>query len=349
LVRWHIGCEGARPANAPPHGGCRLDQYEDITLIREGGMSAVYRATDTETGLTVALKVPPLRLEGDIRFYERFRREEAIGLRLAHPSIVEFRRPRTKSRTYIVMEYVEGQTLRARLAEGASLPVEGALDLARQIAEALVYLHGQKVVHRDLKPENVVLTPDGGVKLIDLGIALDETSSWAGYASAVGTPEYMAPEQIEGRRGDARADLYALGAILYEMLTGKLPHASSSTDDLLRAKMRTAPVPPSRHLPGLDRHLEEIVLRGLEPWPESRYATAEAMLRDLRDPSKVVVGEHPAIPTRRGSARRLMRSVAPFLVVGAIVSSPLVLTHLGGCEKRPATRSDLPGATAQEP
>jgi serine/threonine protein kinase len=160
------------------HG--RLDQYEDVELIGESGMAAVYRARDTETGETVALKVPHLRLEGDIGFYERFRREEAIGLRLDHPSIVAFRRPRTKSRTYIAMEYVEGRTLRAQLHDGLS--VERALDIARQLAEALVYLHGQKVVHRDLKPENVVLLSSGHVKLLDFGIALDAARSWAGHA-----------------------------------------------------------------------------------------------------------------------------------------------------------------------
>jgi eukaryotic-like serine/threonine-protein kinase len=317
----------------------RLDQYEDVEVIGESGMATVYRAMDTETGSRVALKVPHLRLEGDVGFYERFRREEAIGLRLGHPGIVKFLRPRTKSRTYIVMEYVEGPTLRAQLREGTGLPVERAVDIARKLLETLVYLHGQKVVHGDLKPENIVLLPDGHLKLLDFGIAVDETSTSAGLSSAIGTPEYMAPEQIEGRRGDARADLYALGTILYEMLTGTLPHACSSTTALLRAKTRaaTACVPPTRHAPGLDPRIEEIVLRALEPWPQNRYATARAMLEDLRDPSRVVPGEHPAPPPRAASRLRLVRTVAPFLLIGAIVSSPLLLTYLGGCGVRSST------------
>src|SRR5262249_50832744 len=151
-----------------------------------------------ETGLTVALKVPHLRLESDIAFYERFQREEALELRLEHPGVVKALRPRTKSRPYLVMEYVEGPTLGARMREGR-LPVERAVEIARRIAEVLVYLHEQKVVHRDLKPDNVMLLPDGQIKLIDFGIALDEASAWRGDASALGTPEYMAPEQFEGR------------------------------------------------------------------------------------------------------------------------------------------------------
>src|SRR5262249_53760052 len=158
--------------------------------------------------------------------HERFRREEDLGQRLDHPFVVKFLRPRRKSRMYIAMELVEGTSLRALLQREKTVPVQRALDIAAKICEALVYLHDQRVVHRDLKPENVILLPDGSVKLLDFGIALDESArrlTWTGLSSTVGTPDYMAPEQVGGRRGDARTDVYALGTIAYEMLTGHMP------------------------------------------------------------------------------------------------------------------------------
>ncbi len=291
--------------------GDHLDQYEITELLARSGMASVYQATDTESGARVALKVPHLQYESDIVFHERFRREEALGLRLDHPSIIKFLRPREKSRVYIAMELVDGTSLRALLQAQRSLPAPQALDVARKVCEALVYLHGQRVVHRDLKPENVLVLPDGGVKLLDLGIALDESArrlTWFGLSATVGTPDYMAPEQVGGRRGDCRTDVYALGTMLYEMLTGHLPYASASAAGMLRAKAREPPDPPSRHVSDLDPRLEEIVLHALERSPRDRYATAAEMLADLEDPSRVVPGARAASPASRGiAALRLPR------------------------------------------
>ncbi len=312
--------------------GDRLDQYEITELLARSGMAAVYRARDTETGEGVALKVPHLQFESDLVFHERFRREEALGQKLDHPSIIKFLRPRDKSRMYIAMELCEGKSLRALLSPQRPLPAPRALDIAKKLAEALVYLHSRRVVHRDLKPENVLVLPDGGVKLLDFGIALDESArrlTWFGLSSTVGTPDYMAPEQVGGRRGDARTDIYALGTMLYEMLTGHLPYSASTAAGIVRAKTHEPPQPPTRYVPGLDPHLEEILLHALEPSPRDRYPTAAAMLEDLRDPSRVTPGSRAVSPARRGLSRiPVPRGVLGGLLLVLVLSGLVVLTWL---------------------
>src|ERR1700757_4593811 len=155
--------------------GQTLDQYQIVDVIARSGMATVFRARDRENGQTVALKVPYMEYESDLVFHERFKREEQIGQRLDHPAIIKVLRPKEKSRVYLVMEYVEGELLSDRLRRERRLPVEIAMTVARQIADALVYLHQHNVVHRDLKPANIMIQPNGKVKLIDFGIALDTT------------------------------------------------------------------------------------------------------------------------------------------------------------------------------
>ncbi len=173
------------------------------------------------------------------------------------------------------------------------MPLDRALNYSRQLCDALVYMHSEKVVHRDLKPENVLVTEDGTLKIMDFGIALDESArrlTWSGLSSTIGTPDYMAPEQVSGRRGDVRTDIYAMGTILYEMLTGELPYAgSSNVYAMMKAKTTEDPQPPSAFRPDLDPHLEEIILHAIERAPRDRYQTAAEMLKDLQDPSQVQI------------------------------------------------------------
>jgi eukaryotic-like serine/threonine-protein kinase len=270
--------------------GETLDQYKITELIARSGMASILKAIDTETGQTVALKVPYPQFESDVVFYERFRREEAIGQRLDHPNIIKVLTPRRKSRMYIAMEYVEGNSLRALMRDKRPFPPERALGYARQVCRALVYMHGQGVVHRDLKPENMLITDAEQVKIMDFGIALDESArrlTWAGLSTTIGTPDYMAPEQISGRRGDARTDIYSLGTILYEMLTANLPYEGANVYAVMKAKASQDPQPPSKWVPDLDPRLEEIVLRAIERAPRNRYVSASELLADLEDPSRV--------------------------------------------------------------
>jgi serine/threonine-protein kinase len=273
--------------------GETLDQYKLVDVIARSGMASIFKATDLIDGRRVVIKIPYQQFESDVVFYDRFKREEEVGRRLDHPNIVKVLTPRRKSRMYMAMEFVEGVSLRALMRDnGGKLPPEKALDIARQICRALVYMHRERVVHRDLKPENILVTASGDVKIMDFGIALDESArrlTWSGLSTTVGTPDYMAPEQVQGKRGDVRTDIYALGTILYEMLVGELPYSAPNVYGVMRAKTSADPQPPSRYDPSIDPHLEEIVLHAIERRPAARYPSAEAMLKDLEHPEQVLL------------------------------------------------------------
>jgi eukaryotic-like serine/threonine-protein kinase len=304
--------------------GDRLDQYLLTELIARSGMASIFKAIDQLTGQTVAIKVPYLQFESDVVFYGRFQREEQVGRRLDHPNIIKVLTPRRKSRMYIAMEYVEGVSLRAIMRDERPLATARALDFASQICGAMAYMHAQGVVHRDLKPENVLVAADGQVKLMDFGIALDESArrlTWSGLSTTIGTPDYMAPEQVSGRHGDARTDVYALGTMLYEMLTGNLPFEGSNVYALMRAKTSEDPQPPSRFIPDIDPPLEEIILRAIERSPRNRYPSAAKMLEDLKDPARVALtGRAKRLHPRSLHAQRLRRTLMVALFFGSLAA-----------------------------
>jgi serine/threonine-protein kinase len=210
------------------------------------------------------------------------------------------------------------------------LDTDKVLDIARQICGALVYMHSQGVVHRDLKPENILITESGQVKIMDFGIALDESArrlTWSGLSSTIGTPDYMAPEQVSGRRGDVRTDIYALGTMLYEMLTDSLPFAGENVYAVMREKANEDPQPPSRYRPDLDPHLEEIILHAIARLPRDRYRSASEMQRELCNPASVVItGRAHQLHPRSLRNRRLKRAFmgAFFFVSLAILFAFLI-------------------------
>jgi len=330
-----------------------VDQYEITEVLARSGMATLFKALDRHSDRAVVLKVPHVQYECDVAFYERFRREEEIGHRLDHPNIVKVLSATEKSRTYLAMEYVEGRSLRAILRAGGPLRAEFALDVARQLGTALSYLHRHGVVHRDLKPENVLLVPpENTVKLLDFGIALLDSArrlTWAGLSGTLGTPDYMAPEQIRGRRGSARTDLYALGVILYEMLTGHLPHEAPSTAALLRAKLRRPPTPPKAYQKDLHPALQAIVLKALAREPQDRYGSAEEMLAHLVEPYASPASERPALESRRPPGCRWRRPLFRSLMVALLAAANASRAWRVHRHRAPHAAAMTPGRDAARP
>jgi hypothetical protein len=262
--------------------GERFGEYVLRETLGNGGMATVYAAE--RGGEIVALKRPHLAFLVDDEFRERFLREAEIGCTLHHPNIVSIlERGHVDTVPYFTMELLPGQTLRAGLKERGALPVREACRIVSQVAEALDYAHLKGVVHRDLKPSNVMVLPDGAVRVMDYGIARAQRFEGITATGAfLGTPDYVAPETAEGNVTDARSDLYSLGVIFYEMLTGKKPFVGETPFATLRMHVSEAPTPLSVVLPGTPPELEAIVLRLLAKDPADRYPGAEDLLGDLR-------------------------------------------------------------------
>ena len=262
------------------------DRFEITDVIAKSGMASLFKAQDRQTGKAVALKIPHLQIESDIAGFERFRREEEIGLRLNHPYILKIIPVEKKSRPYIAMEYLEGQTLSDLLSRVHPLPEPDAAKIASRICEALEYLHQNQVVHRDLKPQNIMLCNDGSIRIMDFGIAKSLASrrlTFVGFTPAMGTPDYMAPEQVKGSRGDHRTDIYSLGAILYEMTTGEVPFGGDSPYVIMNSRVTGDPVAPRKINTKLTPVIEEIILHAMERDPKRRYQSAAEMKRELDD------------------------------------------------------------------
>jgi serine/threonine-protein kinase len=194
----------------------------------------------------------------------------------------------------MAMEWVDGRLLRQLMNEQRKFSTERALNIALQIASALEYIHSHGVVHRDLKPENVMIDPTDHIKLIDFGIAANVGSkrlTFAKFTQTMGTPDYISPEQVKGKRGDARSDIYALGVMLYEMLTGKVPFTGSNAFTIMNDRLLNNPVPPREIDPAISPQLQEIIYRAIERDPAKRYQSAREFVRDLQHPEQVGVEE----------------------------------------------------------
>ncbi len=287
----------------PPQGdgviGAKLGSYEVTAKLGEGGMGEVYRARDARLDREVAIKVLPPSLAADAEALARFEREAKAVAALSHPNILAiFDFGKHGDTAYAAMELLDGETLRTRLAAGA-LPPRKALEIAAQVAQGLAAAHERGIVHRDLKPENLFLTRDGQVKILDFGLArqaepggsksqLFAAPTQAGSAlgtapgTVLGTVGYMSPEQVRGEPADHRSDLFSLGVVLYEMLTGKRAFARESSVETMAAILRDEPPElealSERHSPALTRLLQHC----LEKRPEERFQSARDLAFDLR-------------------------------------------------------------------
>jgi serine/threonine protein kinase len=308
-----------------PEPGEMLDHYRIDATVARSGMSVLYKATDLSSGRPVAIKVPLPEMEADPVLVERFRREQEIGQELDHPGVVKTYDGEQHSRTYMVIEWVDGRLLRAILNEQRKLPIERAVKIVLGICDALDYMHKHGVVHRDLKPENIMVDGEDRIKLIDFGIAMKEDArriTFVNMSATLGTPDYISPEQVKGQRGDQRSDIYALGVMFYEALTGQTPFSGPNPLAVMNERVLNDPRPARKLNPEITPQLQEILNRALERDPRHRYATANEMAWDLEHQEQVGVEEGDRRPALRG---RGLPGARKLLLYAGLVLAPVVL------------------------
>jgi beta-lactam-binding protein with PASTA domain/predicted Ser/Thr protein kinase len=257
-------------------------RYRIVRRLGSGGMANVYLAEDQELGRRVAIKILNDRHAGDEQFVERFRREAKNAASLSHPNIVSiYDRGEAEGTYYIAMEYLDGKSLKELILERGPAPVSVAVDYARQILAALRFAHRNGIVHRDIKPHNVLVDGEGHLKVTDFGIARAGASQMTEEGSIIGTAQYLSPEQARGTQVDQTSDLYSLGIVIYEMLTGTVPFTGDSPVEIAMKHLSATPEALSVRRPDIPKAVDMVVLRALAKDPAARYQSAEEMDADL--------------------------------------------------------------------
>lgn len=320
--------------------GERIDgRYRVERQLGAGGMGATYRAVDEHTQVPVVIKIPSIAIIGDPATFTRYEREREIGERLEHPRIQNLLRSGQfpGGAPYLVLDYIDGISLRTYLSEHAPLPVDDAVRLAAQLAETLAYCHGHGVIHRDVKPENLLLTPSGDLVLLDFGIASLKGArriTFHRLSNEVGTPDYMAPEQVSGERGDGRTDVYAVGVLLYEMLTATVPFQGDNALAVMGQRLTREAPPVRTRRPDVSPQLDAVVRRALRRERAERYATMADLREDLLHLDRVTVpvladaavarGGVGPMPAARQAAIVIALTLAGLVALGVIAQ----LIHL---------------------
>jgi serine/threonine-protein kinase len=307
--------------------GAQLDWYRIEAPVARSGMATIYRAVDTRDQRIVALKIPHPDLEADPILFDRFLREGSIGEKLDHAQVMRVFGGEARSRMYMVMEWCDGRLLRQVLDDGP-ITQPRALHIATGVLEALEYIHANGVVHRDLKPENIMVDAEDNIKLIDFGIAGDAAAkrlTYANFTAAIGTPNYISPEQVKGKRGDGRSDIFSMGVILYEMLTGKLPFIGPTPMAAMNERLLNHPIPPRVANPFISLQLQEILYRALERDPKNRYAHAREFEHDLEHVDEVGVEDRPELRDWQKRKSQVWRKV---LYIGGLAMIPVIILLL---------------------
>ena len=270
--------------------GDKIGDYRIDDIAARSKTAVVFRATDLRTGVSVAIKIPQPELQKDPNFADWFHREQDIAARLDHPGIVKVIVEPGGNEDYMVMEWFDGKPLRQTLNEQKRLSPERAVRIAVEICEALEYMHTHGVVHRDLQPENILVGPGDHIKLIDFGGAAKTQArrlTFTKITQLTGESAYLSPEELLGKQGDSRSDIYALGMILYEMVTGQNPYPQADPND----RLLSYPVPPRELDPAISPQLQEVIYRALERDPKKRYASARELALDLGHLERVGISE----------------------------------------------------------
>ena len=313
------GQAGARGAGRMSVHGIARDtvvdeRYKVLNRIGSGGMADVYCAEDLQLGRRVALKLLYRRFAEDEEFVERFRREASSAAGLQHPNVVAvYDRGEFDDTYYIAMEFLEGRSLKQVVRQDGALEPDRAIDLVIQILKAARFAHRRGIVHRDIKPHNVIVDDEGRAKVTDFGIARAGASDMTETGSIMGTAQYLSPEQAQGHPVDARSDLYSIGVVLYELLTGRVPFDAESAVTIALKQVSEEPVPPSQLNPAISAQLEDVVTTALQKDPAYRFADADEFIRALEAVRGVAAGTGeytrvaphtgtypglPAVPTR---------------------------------------------------
>jgi eukaryotic-like serine/threonine-protein kinase len=264
------------------------DRFEVLSVLGAGGMGVVYKVRDRELDDLVALKMLKRDVWGDRELLDRLKSELKLARKITHPNVLRtFDFGDVQGIPFITMEYVRGITLRYLLQQSGALPYSAGLRLARQLCRGLAAAHDVGVLHRDIKPENLIVEPNGNAKLMDFGIARPLTRNMASGqtqpGTVIGTPQYLAPEQLRGEEADERADLYAVGVVLYEIFTNHTPYAGNNPMQIIVNTLNEQPVPPRQHWREMPEALEAIILRCLAKDPKQRYRRASALLAELEE------------------------------------------------------------------
>jgi serine/threonine protein kinase len=304
--------------------GDQLDGYRIDAFISHSGTSVVYRGMNLRTNLPVAIKLPNPEMESDATLLERLHREQEIGKTLIHPGINKVVTEGPQSRVYVVSEWFDGKPLRQVLSELKKIPRERAIRIALKLCNVLGYIHSHGIAHRSLRPEKILVRDDDEIKLTGLEFASMEGAprlTFTSLAQLVGASPYISPEELTGGRGDARSDLYALGVIFYEMLTGTLPFPGTHVYD----RLKQHPIPPRELDPSISPQLQEVLYRALEREHKSRYATAHDFAHDLQHLDEVGVMERPELREWKRQRTATARKVVLF---AAILLLPLLIFAL---------------------